>query len=195
MGIQDSGQGESRPYCDVGVGFIRPGPGLMNQAPTDLKVDYVGVRFIEPGHRLSMPNKFPQRKSIRLKHYSYKSDGYYFVTICTADKRPLINRYREIVEGVLLSLPIRFTGLALDYYKLMDDHIHLILIFQEVRASLGEIIRTFKAMVKHESRVREFWQRNYYEHVIRNEKALSKIREYIQNNPMAERIRFEEFYK
>ena len=27
------------------------------------------------------------------------------------------------------------------------------------------------------------WQRNYYEHVIRNEKSLLEIREYISNNP------------
>ena len=38
------------------------------------------------------------------------------------------------------------------------------------------------------------WQRNYYEHVIRNEKALEKIREYIINNPEVERLKFEEFY-
>jgi len=29
-----------------------------------------------------------------------------------------------------------------------------------------------------------FWQRSYYEHIIRNEKELSRIREYIQNNPL-----------
>ena len=28
------------------------------------------------------------------------------------------------------------------------------------------------------------WQRNYYEHIIRNENKLNKIREYIQNNPL-----------
>ena len=27
------------------------------------------------------------------------------------------------------------------------------------------------------------WQRNYWEHVIRNELDLARIREYIQNNP------------
>jgi len=27
------------------------------------------------------------------------------------------------------------------------------------------------------------WQRGYYEHVIRNEKALDRIRNYIANNP------------
>jgi len=31
--------------------------------------------------------------------------------------------------------------------------------------------------------------------VIRNEAALFKIRAYIENNPLAERIRFEKFYK
>jgi putative transposase len=140
-------------------------------------------------------NQHPKRKCLRLKHYSYNSDGYYFVTICTVDKRPLINRHRAIVENFLLSLPVRFTGLALDYYTLMDDHIHLILNFEGVRTCLGEIIRTFKALIKYESGEKEFWQRNYYEHVIRNEKALNKIREYIQNNPMVEQIRFEEFYR
>ena len=28
------------------------------------------------------------------------------------------------------------------------------------------------------------WQRNYYEHIIRNETDLQRIREYIINNPM-----------
>lgn len=28
-----------------------------------------------------------------------------------------------------------------------------------------------------------FWQRNYYEHVVRGERALSAIRQYIINNP------------
>ena len=30
---------------------------------------------------------------------------------------------------------------------------------------------------------RHFWQRNYYEHVIRTEKELDKVRRYIQENP------------
>jgi REP element-mobilizing transposase RayT len=29
-----------------------------------------------------------------------------------------------------------------------------------------------------------FWQRNYYEHIIRNEAEYAKIAEYIQNNPI-----------
>jgi hypothetical protein len=30
----------------------------------------------------------------------------------------------------------------------------------------------------------KIWQRNYYEHIIRKENELNRIREYIQNNPM-----------
>ncbi|HAH31339.1 MAG TPA: hypothetical protein DCL44_03385, partial [Elusimicrobia bacterium] len=39
------------------------------------------------------------------------------------------------------------------------------------------------------------WQPNYFEHVIRNEKALTKIREYIENNPMAEKMNWDELEK
>ncbi len=100
-----------------------------------------------------------------------------------------------MVEKILLSLPTRFYGLGLDYYSLMDDHLHVIFEFNDVNASLGEIIRTLRALVKRETGEKEFWQRNYYDHVIRNEQALNKIRKYIQNNPLVERIRFQEFYK
>ena len=30
----------------------------------------------------------------------------------------------------------------------------------------------------------KLWQRNYYDHIIRNEKELNKIREYTVNNPL-----------
>ncbi len=29
------------------------------------------------------------------------------------------------------------------------------------------------------------WQRSYYDHIIRNEKELNSIREYIRNNPVS----------
>ena len=29
----------------------------------------------------------------------------------------------------------------------------------------------------------KLWQHNYYEHIVRNEDELDRIREYIQNNP------------
>ena len=56
--------------------------------------------------------------------------------------------------------------------------------------SLGAIVGSFKSAAA--KRINEFrgtpgfpvWQRNYYEHIIRNESALQRIRMYIQNNPI-----------
>ena len=58
-----------------------------------------------------------------------------------------------------------------------------------VPKSLGTIIRSFKSGVtKHVNKLRNtpsasFWQRNYYEHGIRNDKALERIENYIKENP------------
>jgi len=148
----------------------------------------VGARFIEPAVSL------PKRKGIRLKSYDYKSNGYYFITICTYKGKPYVKKHKEIIEEILLSLPERFSGLRIDWYILMPTHLHMIFVFKKTKKDLSEIIRTFKALVTRNTRIK-FWQRNYYEHVIRNEDALLKIREYIQNHSLAEKIKFKEFYK
>ncbi|MHB1357926.1 MAG: transposase, partial [Anaerolineae bacterium] len=55
--------------------------------------------------------------------------------------------------------------------------------------SLGAIVGNFKSVSSRRiNSVRHtpggtVWQRNYYEHVIRNEESLNYAREYIMNNP------------
>ena len=159
-----------------------------NRKVIAVKNGKVGVRFIEPA------GSVPKRKEIRLKSYDYRSNGYYFITTCTNRGKPYIKKYKEIIERILLSLPERFSGLKIDWYIFMPTHLHMIFVFNETKKDLSEIIRTFKALVTRNTKIK-FWQRNYYEHVIRNENALLKIRGYIQNNPLAERIKFKEFYK
>ena len=103
------------------------------------------------------------------------------------------------MERILLSLPERFSGLKIDWDILMSTHLHVIFLFEGMKEGLPEVVRGFKTLVSRNTcRGRIYptlWQRNYYEHVIRNEAALFKIREYIENNPSAKIIRFEEFYK
>jgi len=66
--------------------------------------------------------------------------------------------------------------------------------FASQRASLPAIVQWFKTMTTNEylRGVKtsgwapfqgQVWQRNYYEHVIRDEESLNRIREYILNNP------------
>ena len=53
--------------------------------------------------------------------------------------------------------------------------------------SLGSTINQFKSVCT--KRIRKscshmfFWQSRFYDHIIRNEKSLNKIKEYIENNP------------
>jgi len=137
----------------------------------------------------------PKRKRIRLSNYDYASEGYYFVTICTFNKEPNIGLYSETVEKILLSLPAQIPGLRMDYYSLLPTHLHVIFVLTQRTMTLGQVIRYLKALVSKKTGKKNFWQRNYYEHVIRNETALLRIREYVQNNPLVEKIKFEQFYK
>ncbi len=55
--------------------------------------------------------------------------------------------------------------------------------------TVGEIVRAFKARCTHTiNQIRNtpghpVWQRNYYEHVIRDEEEMNRIRQYISDNP------------
>ena len=53
--------------------------------------------------------------------------------------------------------------------------------------SIGSIVRGFKIgvtkWVHANSEIHTVWQRNYYEHIIRDEQSYQKISEYIVNNP------------
>jgi REP element-mobilizing transposase RayT len=144
--------------------------------------------------RKSNSHHLPQRKDIRLKHYDYSKDGYYFVTICTHQGKRSIDQDKNIIETILFDLPKRFPGVTVDYYVLMPSHLHVIFVLQSAEVPLSEVIRTFKALVTKTTGKKPYWQRGYYEHVIRNERYLLKIREYIQNNPLAEKIKFDQFY-
>ena len=116
---------------------------------------------------------------------------------------------RTIAEQYLLDLKNRFKGLGIDFHVVMSEHIHVIFILDNCQTKLGEIIRTYKALVIHNVGARfiapetngsgsmnrtptKIWQRGYYEHIIRNESALYKIREYIMNNPDKERYDWDE---
>ncbi len=75
----------------------------------------------------------------------------------------------------------------------MPNHSHGILHFASDKTRglpLGRIVSAFKAMTTREinrlrnSRGKQFWQDNFYEHVIRDERDLAKVREYIVNNPL-----------
>ena len=84
-------------------------------------------------------------------------------------------------------------GVRVDYAVVMSNHIHLILILSDCPLKLGEIVRRLKAKTSQKAGLK-LWQPNYYEHVIRHDQALSRIRQYVINNPHVEQIEFRDFY-
>jgi putative transposase len=132
-------------------------------------------------------------KSIRLKHYDNSQNGYYFVTICTNFNRPYLIDVKEKISESIHNLTL-IDGVKIDYHVIMPTHIHMIIILFECKIPLGEVVRRFKAASSRITGIK-LWQPNYYEHVIRSEKALYKIREYIQNNPLKEQIELNKIYE
>jgi putative transposase len=138
------------------------------------------------------------RRSIRLKEYDYSRPGWYFVTICTNNLECTLGKIvnhvmvhsntANIVKECWEGLPTRFPSVELDDAVIMPNHMHGIIILNEPRITPGKVIRAFKARAARLVRQGGYssfqWQRNYYEHVIRNDADLHRIRTYIQNNSL-----------
>lgn len=166
--------------------------------------------------------KFPRRKQIRIKEYDYSKEGYYFITICTKDRKQIlckiVNDEKLIAKSVGADGPVRpkeqyinpkiiltpigksikrcweeidtiYNNVEIDEFIIMPNHIHGIIKLTggQSRPPLQKIIQGFKSVTTRECfkyNYNKLWQRNYYEHVIRNEKEYYKILEYIQENPI-----------
>ena len=141
--------------------------------------------------------RFLCRQPLRLRHYDYRENGYYFVTLCTKNRtlRFATPTAKALVQQHLEQIPQFFSGVSIDQSVVMPNHLHIIFIFQSSDKPLGRVIQVFKSWVTRAWGLgHSIWQSNYYDHVIRNEAALKKIRAYIVNNPVVDRIDCEQFY-
>jgi len=144
---------------------------------------------------------FPkQRKNVRLSAFDYSTNGYYFITNNTDYSKPYINGIvKNIVKQELLDLEKRFSGVSIYYYSFMPTHVHVILELNNSNATVSEIWPVYKSkstvvIKKNGHTDKRFWQRNFYEHVIRNERALERIVLYIRNNPFKEELPLNAIY-
>ncbi|MBF8296081.1 MAG: transposase [Bacteroidetes bacterium] len=154
-----------------------------------------------------------QRKRLRLKEYDYSQPGAYFVTICTKDREERFgeivdgemraNNSAAVVWSCWNDLPNHYPNVELDAFVIMPNHVHGIIMvldeqivgatpaspLQRKRHRLGDIVGSFKsAVTKRANEIRgtagsPLWQRGYYDHIIRDDRSLTRIREYIAHNP------------
>ena len=139
------------------------------------------------------------------------------MTICAHDRNAI---FGEIVEGKMCLnshgriagqgwqwLSSRYSYLRLDEWVLMPNHLHGIVIIDDLgdrpgrggsrtaptsrmkRKPLGRLVGAFKTVTTKRINAKRgtpgarIWQRNYYEHVIRSEEELRAVRHYIRYNP------------
>ena len=138
-------------------------------------------------------NRFPVRRHPRLKHYDYSTPNYYFVTICTKDKKCLfgeagqLNPLGQIARDRLLELSMHFPDISVDKYVVMPNHVHAIVILHQQNVQLTTVIGQYKAAVTKQARFLfpgiDIWQTSFHDHVIRNQVSYEKIWLYIEGNP------------
>lgn len=130
------------------------------------------------------------------------------------DREMVLNEGGDIASLCWREIPNHFPHVGLDEFIIMPNHLHGILMVNNSvgannysplqipvtmtvqtprRASgtsrtIGSIIRGFKIGVtkwfRQKTGMHNVWQRNYYEHIIRDEKELNHVRKYILDNPL-----------
>jgi len=140
------------------------------------------------------------RRSIRLQGYDYHLAGAYFVTLCAQDRACLFHTaaIAQVIEHWWYELPAKFATVSLDAFVVMPNHVHGLVVLEcpdsQNNPTLGEVIQWFKTMTTNAyiQGVKgqgwppfhgRLWQRNYYEHIVRNDREMIAIRYYIEANP------------
>lgn len=112
----------------------------------------------------------------------------------------------KIVEECWLGIPLHYENVSIDSaHIVMPNHLHGIIIIEPVGAvtnrprnraddirpynntNLSAVVGSFKKAASkliHAEYTAFDWQKSFYDHVIRKDESLDKIREYIRNNPL-----------
>jgi putative transposase len=151
------------------------------------------------------------RRSPRLVGYDYGQPALYFVTICTWLREPVLGEVvdssirlslaERSEEEVWQALPLRFQAIDLDAFVIMPDHVHGIIVLgtepdvppatatAKAKPTLSAVLRVFTSVSgiagnrAIDRAGQPFWQRSFYDRIIRNERELTAIRRYIEDNP------------
>ncbi len=146
-----------------------------------------------------------QRKDYRLKNFDYSSPNAYFITICTKDRLPIfwqhisrhsvgaaigrpvtyqLSPYGHIVDTAINSISVHYSGVDVDKYVIMPNHIHMIIsITNKPAPKIPTIINQMKGYVSKQLGFSP-WQKLYYDRIIRDEEEYLAKWQYIEDNPL-----------
>jgi len=82
-----------------------------------------------------------ERRTIRLSEYDYSNEGAYSITVCVhgrlclfgeiANEKTILSRYGSIVQRCWDQLTDHYTGIELDTFVIMPNHVHAIIIITD----------------------------------------------------------------
>ena len=145
----------------------------------------------------------PKRRPNRLAGYDYSQNGAYFITVCTKNRaelfseiavgaascRPQLSGIGKIVEYEILKLSTTYDNAYIDYYVIMPNHVHIIIVIHNVNGrqnaapTVPQMMNQWKRAVSLKAGFSP-WQKSFHDHIIRNEAENLKIWEYIDTNPV-----------
>ncbi len=132
----------------VGAPLLRSDPSAVNCAPAMRIPEHpVGARFIAPElppDTSALNSDIHHRRSIRLRGYDYSQAGAYFISLCTQKRECLfgavagnimrLNDAGHMVQNIWEALPDLYAGVTLDTFVVMPNHIHGIIMLNDVGA-------------------------------------------------------------
>jgi REP element-mobilizing transposase RayT len=142
--------------------------------------------------RATDDERYTRRDSLRLSGFDYTSRRVYFITIIANERRRVFldSRLADAVIECLRTLR-RKMNFYVYIYCLMPDHLHALVGLGESGRSLSEVCGAFKSLSTraywqwHKGKL---WQRQYYDHIVRNEEDFFECVEYIKMNPVRKHL-------
>ncbi len=138
------------------------------------------------GHRAPLQKSHSQR--LRRLERVFPRTPIYFVTTCTAKRRPLLAgpsvhqtflRFAERGEG---------RGAWVGAYVLMPDHLHLFLALDDRELLLGDWMKSLKnalsKALRQDGVPAPHWQKGFFDHVLRSDESYAEKLVYVRENPV-----------
>jgi REP element-mobilizing transposase RayT len=127
-------------------------------------------------------------KKHRLNPEVYKGGNFVSFVICVKDRRELFS-FPDVVkefERILLE-ELEKKNCAAWIYVFMPDHVHAIISGKTATSDPRKCIAMFKQRTGYLLSKKYkgfFWQKDYYDHILRSDESLVNTVKYILNNPV-----------
>ena len=118
----------------------------------------------------------------------YTDHPVYFVTFCTAVRKPMLDCLTMHESFVRFCRTALERNVFVGRYVLMPDHIHLFVTFSEPKSDLSGWIKSLKNSLSKVLRasgiLAPHWQKGFFDHVLRSQESYSQKWLYMVENPV-----------